>query len=76
MNTGDAVLLFTDGLTETRSREGVEVGYEGVEALARKYAQLPPKDMVNAIAEEIKSFAGGQDQHDDFTLVIFRRATA
>ncbi len=73
LEVGDSALLFTDGLTETRSLEGVEVGYDGVEALAQKYAQLSPNDMVNAIAEEIKAFAGGQDQHDDFTLVVFRR---
>lgn len=72
----DTVLLFTDGLTETRSREGVEVGYEGVESLARKYVHLPAQDMVRAIAEEIKAFAGGQDQHDDFTLVVLRRTDA
>ncbi len=74
LNRRDAVLLFTDGLTETRSRAGEEFGYEGVEALARKYAHLSARDMVNAMAEEIKAFAGGQDQHDDFTLVVFKRS--
>jgi serine phosphatase RsbU (regulator of sigma subunit)/HAMP domain-containing protein len=72
----DAVVLFTDGLTETVSREGVEVGYDGVEALVRKYAHLSAKDMVQAIVQEIKTFAGGQDQQDDFTLVVLRRSPA
>ena len=69
----DTLLLYTDGLTETRDREGHEIGYAGLEELARKYGQLPPRDMVNAMAEEIKTFAGGQDQHDDFTLLVIRR---
>lgn len=69
----DTLMLFTDGLTETRDREGREMGYHGLEELARKHAGRPPRDMVNAMAEEIKAFAGGQDQHDDFTLVVLRR---
>ena len=69
----DSLVLYTDGLTETRDREGREIGYNGLEALARKYAALPTREMVSAMAEEIKAFAGGQDQHDDFTLLVLRR---
>ncbi len=29
--------------------------------------------MVNGMAGEVKAFAGVQDQHDDFTLVVLRR---
>jgi serine phosphatase RsbU (regulator of sigma subunit)/HAMP domain-containing protein len=69
----DTLLLYTDGLTETRDREGNEIGYNGLETLARKYAHLPAKEMVQGMAEEVKAFASGQDQQDDFTLVILRR---
>lgn len=71
----DALILYTDGLTETRDREGNEIGYNGLEALARKYAHLPTREMVQGMAEEVKAFAGGQDPHDDFTLMVLRRTS-
>jgi serine phosphatase RsbU (regulator of sigma subunit) len=72
----DTVVLYTDGLTETRNLQGVEIGYEGLEGLIRKYAHMTSREMVGAIAEEIKSFAGGQDQHDDFTMIVLKRSAS
>ena len=73
LGPGDTVLMYTDGLTETRDPEGRELGYEGLEALALRYRTATLPDMVQAITGEIRSFAGTPDPHDDYTTLALRR---
>ncbi|MGX1128194.1 serine phosphatase RsbU (regulator of sigma subunit) [Streptomyces glaucescens] len=61
--TGDSVVLFTDGLFEGHVSRGPErLGEEGLLALARKAAGLPPEAFVDRLiarAEELAEERGG-----------------
>jgi serine phosphatase RsbU (regulator of sigma subunit) len=73
LETGDTVLLYTDGSTEARNEKGKELGLKGLRILMEKYAHLPPRDLVVKILDKIKKFAGAAEQHDDITLVALKK---
>ena len=73
---GDALALYTDGVTEALDAEGQQLGLEGLARLmvrTRNDAALLVSDIENGVS----AFAAGLRQHDDITAVALRRgATA
>ncbi|MBP7569573.1 MAG: serine/threonine-protein phosphatase, partial [Acidobacteria bacterium] len=68
---GDALLLYTDGLTEARSEAGEEFGEERLASALRSRAALPSDALVASLVEEVAGF--GPVQEDDRTLVVAQR---
>src|SRR5215469_14920099 len=66
---GDALLLYTDGVTEARNGEGEEFGEERLLAAARQYSQLALRELLAAVADQARRFSP-QEQADDITLII------
>jgi serine phosphatase RsbU (regulator of sigma subunit) len=71
INTGDIVLLFTDGLTEATNTAGEMFDQAGLEQALNKYADLPVRKLRDKIIEEIMSFQ--EKQSDDMTLVVIKK---
>ena len=69
---GDALLLYTDGLTEARSEAGEEFGDDRLAAALRSRASLPSQALVEGVLDEVGCF--GPLQEDDRTLVAAIRA--
>jgi len=68
---GDALVLYTDGVTESFNNEEEEYGERRlVEALAR-HRESAPRDMIASIVSEVQQFAR-REQHDDITLIVAR----
>ncbi len=59
--------LFTDGIIETRNKNGKEAGVEGVEWCVQN--PCIEGDLFNSILESHKRFAASSAQEDDLTLV-------
>jgi len=78
LSRGDLLLLYTDGITESRNRRGDELGLEGWLELVRS---LPvdcvdgPEAFGSALVEKLKQFRGSAPQRDDETLVLIQRAS-
>jgi len=75
---GDLLLLYTDGITESRNESGEMLGHEGLLALVRSLemeAQKGPGAFGHALLAKIKEFRGSESQHDDETLVLIQRET-
>lgn len=70
---GDILVFYTDGVTEVTDAEGEEFGPERLEALVRERPGASARDMVHAVVEAARAFAGHDRFDDDFTLVILRR---
>jgi len=68
---GDAMLLYTDGVTEALNGEGEEFGEERLLAAARQYSQLALRELLAAVADQARSFSP-QEQADDITLIVAR----
>lgn len=72
LDSGDSVLLFTDGITEAKNKNDVEFQFDGV-LTALKNCQKTPKAMVDCLVAAIREHAKGCKQHDDITIVAFGR---
>ena len=73
---GDTLLLYTDGITESRNEFGQELGHEGLLALARGLTISPlqgPVAFGHALVARLKGFQGDRPQRDDQTLVLLQR---
>ncbi len=73
---GDSLLLYTDGITESRNEAGEELGHDGLMALVRELPPPPehgPVEFGHALSGRLKAFRGRSPQRDDETLVLLRR---
>jgi serine phosphatase RsbU (regulator of sigma subunit) len=71
---GDCVVLFTDGVSESKNREEKDLGNDGILA-AIKAGPMNPKDMGQRLVESVHGHAAGRKPHDDMTVVTFGRVT-
>jgi serine phosphatase RsbU (regulator of sigma subunit) len=71
INNGDAILLFTDGITEATNREGEMFGQERLKKLFCKYANLSAIKMRDKILDKLEFFQ--HEQSDDITLLIVKK---
>jgi sigma-B regulation protein RsbU (phosphoserine phosphatase) len=73
LETGDVLVLYTDGLSETRSPAGEEFEQERIVELARAAADLPAREVVGRLVSAARVFAAEAGLSDDVTLVIVKR---
>jgi sigma-B regulation protein RsbU (phosphoserine phosphatase) len=68
----DMLLLFTDGVSDARNREGVRLGEDQILELARQHREEPPKKLVDGIIELVDNHTGDTRRRDDLTIVALR----
>ena len=79
MESGDQLLLYTDGLTEAQNGDGDEFGFERLVALAPQLAgpttspEAGSTGVLATLRQELARFAGGRPLDDDLTLALVRR---
>ena len=69
---GASVVLFTDGVLETR-HEGELYGEARLDAFLREHAELGAQALVDALVADVRAFGGG-DLDDDCAVVCLRLA--
>ncbi|WP_255032436.1 SpoIIE family protein phosphatase [Bordetella genomosp. 1] len=70
---GEALVGFTDGVTEAESKEGKQYG----DARMRYVLSYPPlsaSDISRRLLDDVHAFADGAEQSDDITLIVIRRS--
>lgn len=70
LDIGDVLLLYTDGAVEARDVRGEMLEQEGLAALLERRHALPPQQLVERLAEDIRA---GRQIRDDITLVALAR---
>jgi sigma-B regulation protein RsbU (phosphoserine phosphatase) len=73
-DSGDCVVLFTDGLFEVYSPEGKEFGKEALISTFGRHASLPADQMFVAVLDDVRTFASRKDFDDDVCLVAVERS--
>jgi sigma-B regulation protein RsbU (phosphoserine phosphatase) len=68
---GDVLVIYTDGVTEAPNQAGEEFGESRLSRIVCAHPQLPVKEMLSMILDEVQQFSGAS-QADDLTLVIAR----
>ncbi len=69
---GDAILLYTDGLTEAENAQKEQFGEERTLAVSKECPTATPKEIVERIYYRLFNFTGEAEQSDDLTLLCFR----
>ncbi|MBM3294459.1 MAG: FHA domain-containing protein [Candidatus Aminicenantes bacterium] len=70
---GDLIVLYTDGITESRNPEGEEYGLDRLLAFARANAGASAEAICQCLLQDLAAFTGPVEPADDRTLVVVRR---
>jgi sigma-B regulation protein RsbU (phosphoserine phosphatase) len=73
LEPGDALVAFTDGVTEVHSPDGEEWGTKRLETLLAAHAGAPAEQVRDAILSAVDAFQGPDaEPFDDLTLIVLR----
>jgi serine phosphatase RsbU (regulator of sigma subunit) len=72
LGPGDAVILYTDGVTDSRSQDDREFAMDGM-MKAISGGPMSPKLMIDRLMGALQKHALGRKPHDDITVVSFGR---
>ncbi len=73
--SGDALVLYTDGITEAMNASGALFTGERFIQVLDAHRSATADDLARQITIAVKQFAGEAAQSDDITMVILRRQT-
>jgi len=71
LQSGDCLVLFTDGVTEARNASGREFGEDCLQELLTQSHQLRAADLRDRIMAEVNEFSEGE-VYDDATLMVIK----
>lgn len=72
MNPGDVCVLYTDGVTESRSASGEEFGYERLKDVVLAARHRSADDIKEAIIQNVWQYTDAQGYHDDLTIFVIK----
>ena len=72
LKSGDALLFYSDGLTEAMNKAGEEFGEKRLENVFLEKCHLSSKMMGRAIIDTVNRFTEANPQSDDMTLIIIK----
>ena len=73
---GDALIFYTDGITEAFNAVGEPFGIERLQAVLAANADASAQDLATVVKDTIHLFTGSEPQADDFTLVVLKRTAS
>jgi len=76
MQTGDMVLLITDGFFEWENPAAEEFGTERLAEVLRKFSDREPEIIIAELYDSVLKFSQGTPQQDDLTAVLIKRFPA
>ncbi len=73
LESGDSLLIYTDGISEARDANGDDYGIEGISRLAHEWRGRMPREFAANCLKEVQDFSCGAPQADDQTVMVVRR---
>lgn len=73
LEPGDALILYTDGVTEAFNEEKQQFGEKGLEKTLKSVPGADSKEIIEAIKEDVTDFSGNEPQSDDITILSLKR---
>jgi sigma-B regulation protein RsbU (phosphoserine phosphatase) len=70
---GDALVLYTDGISEARNPQGVYFGEQRLLNVLRANIGQPAQKIQQALLDEVGSFTTGAPREDDIALIVMAR---
>ena len=75
LNPGEALLLYSDGVTEAMTEEREEFGIERLTSLFNDRAPTNAEEAISRIFKTVNAFVGDAVQSDDITCLCLHRST-
>ena len=72
LQSGDTILLMSDGLPERSNEAGEDLDYPRIQALFSDVAQATPDEIIQRLWQAGEDWAQGQPREDDITLVVLK----
>jgi sigma-B regulation protein RsbU (phosphoserine phosphatase) len=72
LSAGDALLFYTDGVTEATNLQDELFGSDRLAALVEQNSHLPAQELVYAVRQALTNFSGGKQLADDITLLALK----
>jgi serine phosphatase RsbU (regulator of sigma subunit) len=69
---GDMVVMYTDGVTETKNEDGAEFGRERLEQGVLAHRLADAETAIDQLFADLAQFAGTTPRDDDVTIVIMK----
>ena len=73
LGPGDALFMYTDGVTEAMDRAGAFFTDERLRAAVAGYRGRSAQQLAGAVLGEVTAFADGTPQADDIAVLVIRR---
>ena len=73
--SGDVLVLFTDGIVEAKNEKSSQFGYERIRTLLDVYHELKPLEIQIKIIDSLHAFVGGDGLiDDDYSIMVVKFA--
>jgi phosphoserine phosphatase RsbU/P len=69
LRSGDTLMLYTDGITESLNGDGDEFGEHKLIDALRRHREASPQSLVASVVDEVQRFSP-HEQHDDITVIV------
>jgi len=73
LRPGEILVLYTDGITESRDAAGKEFGVDGLTAAVAGEREHEAPEILDAVFHRLEEFGGCVEPFDDRTLVVVKR---
>jgi sigma-B regulation protein RsbU (phosphoserine phosphatase) len=74
LGSGEALLIYTDGFTESCNPVSEEYGVNRVRETAQRHYAATPERLIAGCLADLQDFAAGTKREDDLSLLVLRRA--
>lgn len=71
MQSGDQLVLFTDGVTEAENNANAFYGLDRLMACVADRSHASAQDLISKVHDDITAFTDGAEQFDDITMLVF-----
>jgi sigma-B regulation protein RsbU (phosphoserine phosphatase) len=72
LQTGDWLVIFTDGLVEAVNHRDEEYGEERMLSVLQAGVTATPEEMLGRMMSDVDAFVGPTPQHDDITCLVVK----
>jgi serine phosphatase RsbU (regulator of sigma subunit) len=70
LESGDLLIFYTDGVVEAMNKKGKMYGFDRFLEVIKENRGLDANTFLQKLIDDINSFVGKAEQHDDLTIVI------
>lgn len=74
LKPGDRLVLYTDGIVESRNHEGEQYGVQRVEDTVTFSSALPPDKLSKMIINDVRTYCKDAELTDDMSIVVMEVA--